>query len=508
MKKILKFMVHRLFIVAVMLIIQLSIILLVLWKFQEYFLWFYIINLIISLLLLLYIINGKDNPSYKIAWAIPILTIPIFGTFCYVMFGGQKISKKTKIKLDKMKNKKILHLKQDKDVLTSLKDTSIDAYLQGNYLLKLANYPIYQNTKIDYLKIGQDYYKRLIEELKKAKKYIFMEYFIIHEGVFWNAILEVLKQKVKEGLDVRVIYDDMGCIVTLPSGYFKYLETLGIKCCTFNRFVPVLSARLNNRDHRKITIIDGIVGFTGGINLADEYINIGSKYGHWKDNGIVLKGDAVWNFTVIFLSLWDYLKNEKNDYDVYKPFIKNNQEKGYVIPYDDSPLDNENVGENVYLNMINKAKKYIYIMTPYLIIDNEMMVALTNASKSGIKVKIITPGIPDKKMINEVTKAYYPQLLESNVEIYEYDPGFVHAKTFVVDDDYAIVGTINMDFRSLYLHFECGVWMYQVDSIKDIKKDYEETLEKCHKVTLDEAKKIKFFRNIKRSFLRLFAPLM
>ena len=402
------------------------------------------------------------------------------------------------------KNKMKQTLIQDKNILKEI--TDINFYNQTSYIYNNAGYPIYKNTYTEYLEVGEVYYKRLIEELKKAKKFIFMQYFIIEKGIFWNDILDVLKQKASEGLDVRVIYDDMGCIVTLPNKYYNELKKYGIKACSFNKFVPILTAKLNNRDHRKITVIDGNVGITGGINLADEYINKKVRFGHWKDNGILLKGDAVFNLTNIFLNLWDHINNTKEDLNKFKPDI-NIKGSGYVQPYDDSPFDDELVSENICLNMINKAKKYVYITTPYLIIDNELETALCIAAKSGIDVRIITPGIPDKKLVNEVTKAYYNNLLDNGVKIYEYTKGFIHAKTFLVDDEIATVGTVNLDYRSLHLHFECGTLLYKTDSIKNIKKDISETLEISKQITLKDTK-IGLFRSLKRAVLRLFAPLM
>ena len=299
----------------------------------------------------------------------------------------------------------------------------------------------------------------------------------------------------------------MGCIVTLPNKYYEQLNKCGIKACSFNKFIPVLTSKLNNRDHRKITVIDGKIAFTGGINLADEYINEIERFGHWKDNGILIKGDAVWNFTVIFLSLWDYIHGKNENFESFRPkreFIKS---QGFVQPYDDTPLDNERVGQTVYLNLINKAEKYIYITTPYLIIDDELENALCVAAKSGIDVRIITPGIPDKKIVNEVTKAYYNDLIENGVKIYEYSKGFIHAKTFLVDDKIATVGTVNLDYRSLYLHFECGVLMYKTECIKDIKEDLEETISVSKQVLIDDTK-VGLFRSLKRAILRLFSPLM
>ena len=502
-KRILKIITHRIFIVGVLLIIQLISLVLIINKFEEYGWFFYLFFFIMGILVLLKIINSNDNPSYKIAWIIPILTIPIFGTLTYIIFGNKTNKRR---KLIEHKNKLSQNLKQDKTIMEELKK-DINFYNQAFYISETAGYPIYKNTYTEYLAVGEIYYKRLIEELKKAKKYIFMQYFIIEKGIFWNEILEILKQKVQDGVDVRIIYDDMGCIVTLPNKYYNTLKEYGIKACSFNKFVPLLTAKLNNRDHRKITIIDGIVGITGGINLADEYINKKERFGHWKDNGILLKGVAVWSFVNIFLNLWNYINNTKEDLERFKTEIEKIDANGYVQVYDDSPFDDELVSETICLNMINKAKKYVYITTPYLIIDNELETALCIAAKSGIDVRIITPGIPDKKIVNEVTKAYYNNLLENKVKIYEYSKGFIHAKTFIVDDEIATIGTVNLDYRSLHLHFECGALLYKTDSIKDIKKDISKTLEISKHITLKDTK-IGLFRSLKRAILKLFASLM
>ena len=325
----------------------------------------------------------------------------------------------------------------------------------------------------------------------------------------WSTILEILKQKVEEGIEVRIIYDDFGSIMTLPNHYDKTLEKIGIKCAVFNPFVPNLKSKFNNRDHRKIAVIDGHIAFTGGINLADEYIGEKIRFGHWKDNGIMLEGEAVWNFTVMFLSMWDFIKEENEDYEKYhSPYEYETSSDGYVIPYSDSPWNSEAVGETIYLNLIGKANKYIYITTPYLVLDNEIITALTTAAKRGVDVRIITPGIPDKKLVNEVTKAYYDVLLDGGVKIYEYTKGFIHAKTFIIDDEYATIGTVNLDYRSLYLHFECGVWLYDCSSIFTIKKDFAQTLKESKEITLKNMGKLNWFNNLKRQILKVFAPLM
>jgi len=326
----------------------------------------------------------------------------------------------------------------------------------------------------------------------------------------WNTILDILKVKASQGLDVRVVYDDFGCVTKLPRRYNKTLESYGIKCSVFNPYIPILSFRLNNRNHRKIAVIDGKTAYTGGVNLADEYINAVEKFGHWRDSVIEIKGDAVWSLTVMFLSMWSYLRKTDEDYECFMPedYDKSVECHGYVQPFDDSPLDDEHVSEAVYLNLINQAEKYIYIETPYLIIDNKMMVALTMASKRGVDVRILTPFIPDKWYAFAVTQSNYEELIEAGVSIYQYTPGFNHGKTFIVDDDYAVVGTINLDYRSLYLHFECGVWMYNTDSVQQVKNSTLEALSISRQVTLEDIKNTSRIKKLGRAVFKIFAPLM
>ena len=348
----------------------------------------------------------------------------------------------------------------------------------------------------------------MIKELEKAENFIFLEYFIINHGTMWDTILEILKRKVQEGVDVRVIYDDAGCIATLKKSYNKELEKFGIKCVVFNELKPVSGVIVNHRDHRKILVIDVRVAFSGGINLADEYINVDSPYGHWKDNGIRVEGEAVWNYTVMFLTIWNTFKKEDKDFNKYKyTFKKKIREDGFAVPYAETPLDDERVGKNIYLNIINQANNYVYIFTPYLIIDTDMINFLILAAKRGVDVRIIIPGIPDKKVVYTLSESYLELLISGGVKIYKYTPGFVHSKVFVADDSIATVGTINLDYRSLYLHFECGLYLENTNCIKDIKNDFEETLQKSHQVTKKEATP-KFFKSVWQAILRLFAPLM
>ena len=353
----------------------------------------------------------------------------------------------------------------------------------------------------------------LVHELEQAKHFIFIEYFIINDGVMWQTILNILEKKAKEGVDVRLIYDGFGCLTTLPYKYDQEMRRRGIKCEVFNRFRPILNIIQNNRDHRKICVIDGWTGFTGGINLADEYINQRKRFGHWKDTAVMLKGEGVWNMTAMFLYMWGIVTRTDTslDFGNYVPHRWHPNDfpgSGYVQPFCDSPLDDEIVGENVYLNIINRARNYVYICTPYLIIDNEMMTALCLAAKSGVDVRIITPGIPDKKLIFSVTRSYYARLAAGGVQIYEYTPGFIHAKQFVADDKAAAVGTINLDYRSLYLHFENGCWFCGCQAVQDVRADFEALFPQCENVTPQYSGQRSLALRGVQCVFRLFSPLM
>lgn len=403
-------------------------------------------------------------------------------------------------------------LLQDENIALQLKQKDKAVYHQSNCIFRMSGYPIYQNTQTKYLSPGEEKFKQLLKELKKAKHYIFLEYFIIQEGQMWNPILEILKQKAAEGVDVRVMYDDCGSLVLLPHDYPRKLEKMGIKCQVFNPLRPLLLVTMNNRDHRKILVIDGHTAFTGGINLADEYINAIDKHGHWKDASIMVRGEAAWSMTLMFLQMWNHnLKHPEEDYEKYRPYLhlkETIESDGYVQPYGDSPLDEEDVGETVYLNLIHKAQETVYISTPYLIADNEMVTALCIAAQSGIDVRIVTPHHWDKWYVHMVTQSYYEQLIQAGVKIYEYTPGFIHSKTFVVDRTVATVGSANLDYRSLYLHFECGVWMYQSSAVQEVYQDYQEILKVSRRITLEECKKVNGLVRILRAVIRAFAPLM
>ena len=511
MKKLLGILFHRFTIISVAILAQAVFFVFMIEKFKNTFVYVYAFLLILSFIVAFYILTGRSNPAYKIAWVVPIILFPIFGGIFYVTFGQVRLTKREKKQMGLVATDVVKYKQENNEIIETLEKYDKIASCNAKYLFNYAHSPIWERTELKYFDIGEKKFETLVEELKKAEHFIFMEYFIISEGRMWNTILDILKEKAAAGVDVRVIYDDAGCMFTLPYGYDKKLEKMGIKCKIFNKFVPIFNMVFNNRDHRKICVIDGNVGFTGGINLADEYINEIVRFGHWKDTAVMLKGDAVWNLTLFFLSMWSYLANTEEDYLEYRPDKYHELPAvgdGYVQPFADTPLDSECVGETVYLNMITKAQKYIYITTPYLVIDNEMVTALTIAAKNGVDVRIITPHIEDKWYVHAVTRSYYEILVESGVKIYEYTPGFIHAKSYICDDKYAVVGTINMDYRSLYLHFECGVLMCGSSTVLDVKRDFEETQALSEEITLEKCRSVPAVTRFFRTCLRMFAPLL
>lgn len=510
MKRIKQFL-SKAFILVISVLVQITALVVMLLEFKNYLIMFYAVCYLISILSVLWIVNNRMNPGFKIAWLIIIFTFPFFGIMIYLLYGGKKSGRRMHEKLDSIYSEMQQHFPDHReDNIQRLKEENPYAYLQANYIKQKSLCPLYDNSSCHYYSPGEAVYPVILEELKKAEEYIFLEFFIIEKGVFWNSVLDILVDKVKHGVDVRLIYDDMGSVFTVPRHFDQQLNSLGIKCRVFNPFVPFFSASINNRDHRKILLIDGKTVFTGGINLADEYINERVKFGYWKDSVLMVKGEAVWSFIVMFLSTWNYLSHCKEDASVFLrelPASTVMDGSGYVQPYADTPLDYEGVSETVYINLINKATRYLYIMTPYLIIDNEMLTALCNAAKSGVDVRLITPHIPDKRLVHMMTRSFYPLLLECGIRIYEFTPGFIHSKAFVADDCYGIVGTVNLDYRSLYLHFECGVWMYRKDAVLDIKKDFLKTLEECQEITLAAARSRHWYIRLASSVMRIFAPL-
>lgn len=507
--KIRKVMFHRLGIVAVLIILQLALyfsLAVFLQSINPIYGW---ILVILSAVLVLWVVGSQSNPGYKIGWIIIILVFMPFGSVAYLLLGGNRLSKFNQRRLKSMEKKISRTLSGECGRSASLAQLAgEDAGCMAHYLEQTAHCPVYGNTRIKYYPVGDLCLDDILEALKSAEQYIFIEYFIIEEGHMWNSVLEILREKVKQGVEARVIYDDLGSINTLPTDYAARLEAEGIKCRAFNRFVPVVSMRQNNRDHRKYLIVDGRVAFTGGINMADEYINVKPRFGHWKDSAIRLEGDAVWSMTVSFLAMWDFTLSSEEDFAPFRPLPATGGAEGYVQPYQDCPWDNEAVGLTVYLNLIYRAKKYLYITTPYLAIDYSLTMALTTAAKNGVDVRIITPHIPDKKTVFELTRSHYRELLEAGVQIFEYEPGFIHAKNFVVDDRFATVGTVNLDYRSMFLHFENGVLMYDVPAVENIRDDFLETQTKSLMVSLQDCRDQPWYKRLLWAVLRVLAPLL
>lgn len=478
-------------------------------RYQKYTIYFYTGVSLISIAVVLLIVNEQINPMYKIAWIIPVVALPVFGTGLYFFIRFQPGPKIMRKKMDTVAGNLKKYVSSDTDVEKSLKEKSKDAYNTSRYLNSTVNFPVYHDSTTEYFSCGEKMFKRLLIELEKAKDFIFIEYFIIEHGIMWDAILEILKAKAKEGVEIRVMYDGTCNFKLLPYSYPKKLKEFGINARIFSPLKPVLSIHQNNRDHRKIVVIDGKTAFTGGINLADEYINEVVKFGYWKDTAVMIKGSAVNSFTNMFLQMWSVSeKNPDIELSRYFPCEKLENQKGYVIPYADTPLDHVNTGEQVYLDIINQAVDYVYIMTPYLILDNEMMNALKSSAKRGVDVRIIMPHIPDKKFVFALGRSFYTELLNAGVKIYEFIPGFVHAKVFLSDNAKAVVGTINLDYRSLFLHFECACYMYDTECIETIHADFEETFDKCMPVTNDYYKKTSLLMRFIGRFLRLIAPMM
>ncbi len=483
--------------------------------------WISITLTVISLLIVLCIIAKNEKGAYKFTWAIFILVFPVFGGLFYLFFHIESGTKKFKNRLkdaDEAYKRYFLSCGNFLPEIQQSKCNDSNVKLM-KYLHNFAGYPIFPHSNCKYLRIGEEYFEEMLTELKNAEKYIFLEYFILSEGGMWDAIFEVLREKAAAGVDVRLIYDDVGCFLRLPKNFTKELAKHKIKAVVFNAIHPMLTTKQNNRDHRKITVIDGKVAFTGGINIADEYINQIERFGHWKDAGIKIEGAAVWSFVLFFLQMWFYCTKEKiEDPSHFYPvrFLQEaadadnsscSDTSGLVQPYADSPADKENVGEHVYLEIIGNAKEYLYITTPYLIIDDTMLSALKLSAKSGVDVVIITPHKWDKRFVHFTTQSYYRELIEAGVKIFEYTPGFIHSKIFISDDSVATVGTTNMDFRSLYLHFECGAVIYDKRTISEIKTDFTETLMECKQITVEQCKK-SFPVWLLQNLARLFAPLM
>lgn len=466
-------------------------------------------TILLTVGMVLYLINSRLDPTAKITWLIVVMLIPIFGVFLFWFTQSELGHRMINVRLNQLIKETNHLVPQNPETKENLHAQSPAASLLAGYINRNSCHPVYENTAVTYFPSGEAKWEEMLKQLQAAKQFIFLEYFIIDEGLMWGKVLEILAQKVQEGVDVRLMYDGTCEFSTLPHDYPKRLKKLGIQCKVFSPVTPFVSTHYNYRDHRKILVIDGHTAFNGGINLADEYINQIERFGHWKDTAVMLKGDAVKSFTLMFLQLWNIQEKEPEfDRFLKTPSVLPENAPGFVIPYGDCPLDSDKVGERVYMDILNRATKYVHILSPYLILDGEMETALKFAAERGVEVKLILPGIPDKSAPYALAKTHYASLLDSGVQIYEYTPGFVHAKVFVSDDKEAVVGTINLDYRSLYHHFECATWMYGVPCIAEIEADFENTLSACRRVEKDTIwtgyKKLKPFGYV----LKAIAPLL
>lgn len=513
MRRILKFLMSRSFFFGVMILLQIALFVALMVTFSRVGgVAYLLITIVVVMVMMAVLERTNTNPAYRIMWLLIVVTMPMSGALFYLLWGSHGIKPKKAEDFLRIEHRVSKIMRQDEAVTRAFCSQYPEYLPHMEYLARNAAAPLYQSTQVEYYPFGQDFFPRFLEKLKAARHYIFMEYFIVQDGEMWGRTLEILRQKAKEGVDVRVLYDGFGCLFTLPPNYAETLRAQGIQCFAVSPFRfswhPSDYKLLNHRDHRKITVIDGEVGFTGGMNFADEYINRKKRFGVWKDTGFMLQGPAVFSLTVTFLKMWDYVAETRTQYLDYLPESAYPASEGFVQPYCDSPLDSENVAENAYFNVLRHAQHYVYLMTPYLILDNEMTTELCLSAKSGVDVRIITPGIPDKPYVYYVTQSYYPELLRAGVRIYEYTPGFVHAKMFVSDGKLAIVGSANTDYRSLYLHYENCCQFFGGQIVNRVKEDFEATMAVCHEVTAEDIRRVPLYKWLAQMFLRLFAPLM
>ena len=502
----------RLIFTAVSILLEIVFLLFLFTKVSEYATIIDWVTRIVAIFLVLGLYSMDKTSSMKMPWIILMLAFPILGVSLYLLVGLNGSTKKMRARYEEIDKKLLPYLPDNRQILEWMKKENPQAGAIASYLTNYSCYPVYQNTDVTYYDEAIKGLDAQLEDLSKAEKFIFMEYHAIEDEEAWQRIQTVLEDRVKAGVEVRIFYDDMGSIWFVNMDFATKLKSLGIKCRVFNPILPGLNMFLNNRDHRKITVIDGKVAYTGGYNLANEYFNITHPYGIWKDTGIRMEGDAVKSMTVAFLEMWNAAGNVKSKELVPEKYVINYvyqaQQRGYVQPYADSPLDGEQVGEEVYISMANKAEKYCWFITPYLIITDEMTHALTLAAKRGVDVRIITPGIPDKKIVYSVTRSFYHNLVKHGVRIYEWTPGFCHAKMSVADDKMATCGTINLDYRSLYHHFENGCFLADCDAVLEIRDDLIHTMGESREVTEQYKEGRSAGLRLGQLILRLFAELL
>lgn len=507
MKQLLSPRFQRVAIVVLMILLQLATFIFLITQFSQYFLYVYWFCVAFSFFTMLLIANSRSKLPYKIAWIIPILLFPLLGGLVFFLMGGaRKPDKRVRQRMRDTFGQQLSGLAASPQDLMPF---GVAVSQQSRYLENAASCPPFRNTQTQYFPTGDDFYPVLLEKLQTAQEYIFLEYFIIAEGRMWAGILDILKEKVARGLDVRIIYDDLGSVVTLPRSFPEEMRSLGISCAVFRPVRPILSVRQNNRDHRKVCVIDGTVGFVGGINLADEYINAKLRFGYWKDSALLLQGEGVWSLTVLFLQMWESITNQETVYRTFYPehFPAIPPQPGFVQPYFDTPLPSDTIGVDLHIQMFSKAQHYLYITTPYLVIDDTIASAILISARSGVDVRIMTPHIPDKKSVFHVTQSHYEELLQAGVRIFEYLPGFIHSKSVVADDLYASVGSCNLDYRSFYLQYENGVWLCGDPSVLALRDDFLKTLPLCKEIHLEDCLRVSFPTRLLRSLLRIFSPL-
>ena len=485
-------------------LVQAAVFAVMLIAFSRYFAYFYWVCVLLSVGVSLFVSTRRTKLAYKIAWIVPILVLPIVGGTMYLVLGGGRRPKFEKAATARSYRRHLTGQVEE----TDLARYGADCAQQVRYLKNAALCPAYRNTETRYFPTGEAFFPVLLEELEQAERYIFLEYFVVAGGVLWSQVMDILIRKAQAGVDVRLIYDGVGSAPTLPPNYPGTLADLGIRCRPFQPFRPVLSIHQNNRDHRKLLVIDGTLGAVGGMNLADEYIGEKERFGVWKDNALLLRGEAVWSLVVFFLDMWDR-EGERSDYDAFRPraLPPVNYTGGLTVPYADTPMPQDTICADLYLQMITKAKKYLYITTPYLIIDETMTAALCTAARSGVDVRIVTPHIPDKKVVFAVTRSNYPVLLEAGVRVYEFTPGFMHSKLVVADDLYASVGSCNLDYRSFYLQFENGAWLWGDPAVRAIRDDILDTLDRCQEIRPEDQERLPPLARLRIVFYRLFAPV-
>ena len=508
-KGILRLVFSRFFIIALLLVLQIAVLISAYGFFIDKLPFMINLQWLFTLIMVIYLFNCEMDASAKLTWMFMIALLPL-ASAAFLLFTQSNLGhRKERELVDQQIKRSRAFLNQPENTLEKLEHDGSGTDDLCRYLNRSGCFPIYDHTMVSYFPLGENKFTAMLEELEKAEEFIFMEYFIIEEGYMWGRILDVLTRKVKEGVEVRVIYDGMCEMSTLPVDYWKLLNAEGIKAKPFSPIKPIVSSHYNYRDHRKILVIDGKVAFNGGVNLADEYINRIERFGHWKDTAVMLKGPAVRSFTLMFLQMW-YVGEKEPDYEKWlsAPVDERPEAKGYVMPYCDCPLDKDKVGEAVYMDILNRATDYVHIMSPYLILDGELETALRYSAQRGVDVEMILPGIPDKKMANALAKTHYKSLTEAGVKIYEYTPGFVHAKVFVCDNAKAVIGTINLDYRSLYHHFECATYLYKADCIPAIEEDFQQTLKQCSEVTAETIRDESLVTKSVGQIAKFLGPLM